>query len=122
MSPYFICCTYKGLSRSRCPRMQKSIQSKKRSMSCLLALGQDKIDATNKTFIATIASEISSRHNFSCRAIKRNDLPRLESKTYRASTVAHPHITFDVKCRRTGEPEGLHVSEDLRLEETAVRP
>lgn len=36
--------------------------------------------------------------------------------------MAHANITLDIQGRRTGEPEGLHVGEDLRLEQTAFRP
>lgn len=36
--------------------------------------------------------------------------------------MAHADIAFDVQGRRSGEPEGLHISEDLRLEQTALRP
>ena len=42
--------------------------------------------------------------------------------TYRASPVAHSHVTLDVKSRRASEPERFHVGENLRLEEAALRP
>jgi len=36
--------------------------------------------------------------------------------------VAHANVAFDVQSRRSREPEGLHVSEDLSLEQAALRP
>lgn len=36
--------------------------------------------------------------------------------------MAHSHVALDVKRRRAGEPERFHVSENLRLEEAALRP
>lgn len=36
--------------------------------------------------------------------------------------MAHANVALDVQGRRTREPEGLHVSEHLRLEEAALRP
>lgn len=41
---------------------------------------------------------------------------------YRASPVAHANVALDIQRRRTREPEGLHVSEDLGLEQAALRP
>ena len=36
--------------------------------------------------------------------------------------MAHSDVALDVESWRTREPEGLHVSKDLSLEETALRP
>ena len=36
--------------------------------------------------------------------------------------MAHAHVTFDVKGWGAGKPEGLHVGEDLGLEQAALRP
>lgn len=36
--------------------------------------------------------------------------------------MAHPDVALDVQGRRPGEPEGLHVSVDLCLEESALGP
>jgi len=36
--------------------------------------------------------------------------------------VAHANIALDIQSRRSREPEGLHVSENLCLEQAALRP
>jgi len=36
--------------------------------------------------------------------------------------VTHANVAFDVESRRSREPEGLHVSKDLSLEQAALRP
>lgn len=36
--------------------------------------------------------------------------------------MAHANIAFDIQGRRSCEPEGLHVSENLRLEQATLRP
>lgn len=36
--------------------------------------------------------------------------------------MAHANVALDVQRRRTREPKGLHISEDLGLEQAALRP
>lgn len=36
--------------------------------------------------------------------------------------MAHANIAFDIQGRRSREPKSLHISEDLRLEQTALGP
>lgn len=42
--------------------------------------------------------------------------------TYRASSVAHSYVTFNIQCWRTGEPERFHIGEYLSFEKAALGP
>lgn len=42
--------------------------------------------------------------------------------TYRTSAMTHPDVAFNVKSRRSSEPERFHVSEYLGLEHLAFAP
>lgn len=41
---------------------------------------------------------------------------------YRTPAVAHPHVAFDVQRWGAGEPERLHVCENLRFVDAAIGP
>lgn len=36
--------------------------------------------------------------------------------------MAHANIAFDIQSRRSREPEGLHISKNLRLKQATLRP
>lgn len=36
--------------------------------------------------------------------------------------MAHANIAFDIQSRRSCEPEGFHISKNLRLEQATLRP
>lgn len=47
---------------------------------------------------------------------------QMSMKSYRTSSVTHPYVAFNVKCRGSCKPERFHVSKYLGLEHLAFAP